>query len=341
MHTASEKLVQFFKKLLARVQDAWNRRTNIRTVLVLGSIIPAVLAFNIILNSPPKDFKVHTLIKIEAGEPLSSIADSLYKQNVIRFPRIFTIVAELSGNSRRIYSGDYYFTKPLTMLGVLSRISTGAFGLEPITFRVIEGDTVARIAARCEKVLFKCSKEKFIDEAQSFEGYLFPDTYTFLPNVDEHTVVKTLNDTFYSKIYPLQDQIMKSKYTLNEIVTFASILEKEERTTRDRRLIAGVIENRLEKDMALQVDATFLYLIGKGSLDLTRKDLAMDSPYNTYTHKGLPPGPIGSPSLDAIEAVLNPTKSNYLFYLANRAGKTFYGETYDDHLKNRRLYLNK
>jgi UPF0755 protein len=278
---------------------------------------------------------------VQSGLALSQISESLYEQKVIRYPKLFTLAATLTGNSHSIYSGDYYFSKPLSMLGVLSRISTGAFGLEPVRFTVYEGQTVAKMAAQCEKIFFRCTKEKFIEEAQSFEGFLYPDTYTFLPNANEHTIVKTLNDTFYNKIYPLQGQILKSKYTLHEIVTIASILEKEERTTYDRRMIAGVIENRLAKDMPLQVDATFLYLLGKGSFDLTKKDLAMDNPYNTYTHKGLPPGPIGSPSLDAIEAVLNPTDNEYLYYLANNHGKTFYGKTYADHLRNRELHLNK
>lgn len=339
-----EGLTKWWNLLRARfhgVVDTWNYRTNTRTLLIAGSLIPLSIALHIVFNSAPQNFPTHELVTVESGAPLSDIAESLYDQHVVRFPLLFKIIAMVTGNSHSIYSGDYYFSKPLSMIGVLSRISTGAFGLEPVTLTIYPGETVAKMAQQCEKIFFRCTRERFSEAAQSFEGYLFPDTYTFLPNADERTIVKTLNDTFYTKIYPLQDQILKSQYSLHEIITIASILEREERTTKDRRLIAGVIENRLKKDMPLQVDATFLYLLGKGSFDLTKKDLALDNPYNTYTHKGLPPGPIGSPSLDAIEAVLNPTPSKYLYYLANASGKTFYGETYADHLRNRQQHLNK
>ena len=124
-----------------------------------------------------------------------------------------------------------------------------------------------------------------------------------------------------------------------DIVTMASILEKEAKNTRDRKMIAGVLWNRLDRGMLLQVDAVFLYTIGRTTFDLTMKDLASDSPYNTYRYKGLPPTPIGSPSLDSLVAAMTPTKSDYLFYLADNDHVTHYSKTYREHLRKKRLYL--
>ena len=119
----------------------------------------------------------------------------------------------------------------------------------------------------------------------------------------------------------------------------ASIVEREARDPEDRRMIAGVLWNRLSRGMALQVDVTFLYTIGKGTFQLTTKDLTNDSPYNTYVHKGFPPTPIGSPSLDSLLAAAVPTKNSYLYYLADHSGVTYFSKTYQEHLRKKRLYL--
>jgi UPF0755 protein len=120
----------------------------------------------------------------------------------------------------------------------------------------------------------------------------------------------------------------------------ASIIEKEEFEDVDRKMISGVLRNRMRINMPLQVDATFLYILGKGSAQLTRKDLAMDSPYNTYVYAGLPPGPIGSPSLSSILAALFPTSNPYIFYLADSTGTTYYSENYEQHLAKKRKYID-
>jgi UPF0755 protein len=126
---------------------------------------------------------------------------------------------------------------------------------------------------------------------------------------------------------------------LKDVVIMASILEREAHNLDDRRMIAGVLYNRLKIDMRLQVDVTFLYTLGKGTFQITDADLASDNPYNTYKHKGLPPGPIGSPSLQSLIAAVTPTKNKYLYFLADHNGVTHFCEDYDCQLENKAKYF--
>jgi len=160
-----------------------------------------------------------------------------------------------------------------------------------------------------------------------------------LPNANEQSVLQAMRENFNDHIKELAPEIASSTHSLSDVIIMASILEKEAFNTKDRRMIAGVLWNRLKKGMALQVDATFLYTLGKGTFQLTKADLAADSPYNTYKNKGLPPTPIGSPSLDSIEAALNPIPNNYLYFLADHDGVTHYCKDYDCQLANKELYF--
>jgi UPF0755 protein len=187
--------------------------------------------------------------------------------------------------------------------------------------------------------LKRVTKEEFMYEALPYEGFLFPDTYFFLPNATTESIITTLRATFDEKTSEVKGDITASGHDLEDVVIMASLLEKEASNYRDQQMIAGVLWNRLEDDMLLQVDATFLYTIGKGTFELTRSDLASDSPYNTYKHKGLPPTPIGNPGLRAIQAVLNPVEHEYLFYLADSDGVTHYSVTHDEHVRKKRIYF--
>ncbi|HWP61628.1 MAG TPA: endolytic transglycosylase MltG, partial [Candidatus Paceibacterota bacterium] len=170
------------------------------------------------------------------------------------------------------------------------------------------------------------------------EGYLFPDTYFFLPNANADTVIETMSQNFNAQIASIAPPLASSTHAVSDIIKMASIVEKEARTDQDRKLIAGVLWRRIRLGMPLQSDVTFLY-IGKNPSLLTTSDLKSDSPYNTYTHKGLPPTPIDSPSLASIEASAQPVDKGYLFYLADHSGVTHYCKTYACQLANERTYL--
>jgi UPF0755 protein len=136
------------------------------------------------------------------------------------------------------------------------------------------------------------------------------------------------------------DEIGRQKRSLYEVLTIASMLEEEARTYEDRRMIAGIIQNRIKANIPLQIDATLMYVTGRGTHLLTEEDLNLDSPYNTYEYKGLPLGPISSPGIEAIRAALDPAKSNYLYYLSDKNGKIYYSKTFEEHKAKKLKYLN-
>jgi len=174
----------------------------------------------------------------------------------------------------------------------------------------------------------------------SLEGFLFPDTYLFLPNAKPSDVLAVFEENFNVKIKSIDDAIRAFKKPLKDIVIMASILEAEARTTETRRIIAGILWKRLSIGMPLQVDAPFQYIIGKNTFQLTTGDLKFDSPYNTYLYKGLPPGAIGNPGLDAILATTYPQGNDYLYFLTTDDGVAIYGRNFEEHKANKARYLN-
>jgi UPF0755 protein len=175
--------------------------------------------------------------------------------------------------------------------------------------------------------------------SENDEGYLFPDTYEFFENATTGEVYTRLRETFDLKTSELSKQVGPGGESFRDVMILASIIEEEVPEPEDRRIVSGILWKRLSIGMPLQVDATFQYTIGKGSFELTKEDLASDSPYNTYTRRGLPPTPIASPSLDAIDAALHPEKTGYLFYLSGTDGTTHYAKDFEGHKLNRAKYL--
>ncbi len=334
-----EKTFDDFDALQARLSAGWREHSNRRTLIVI--VVAGALAILSYLYAirPPDDFPTDDLVSVDSGMPLSQIAQSLYEQKVIRSPFAFEVFVRILGRERGVQAGDYIFNEPKDSWTVAKAISIGAFGLEPRRVRIPEGATTREMATILSASLPRFDADAFLLEARPQEGYLFPDTYFFLPNADEKTVVQAMRQNFDTQIESLQPQIDASGHSLSDIVIMASIIEREARNPTDRRLISGVLWNRIKKGMPLQVDATFLYTIGKNTFQLTTADLKTDNPYNTYTNKGLPPGPIGSPSLDALEAAATPTPNDYLYYLADKNGVTHYSKTYAQHLANKAKYL--
>jgi UPF0755 protein len=170
---------------------------------------------------------------------------------------------------------------------------------------------------------------------------LFPDTYFIFPGERADTVHKMLRENFDQQILDedVVAAIEESGKTLEELLVMASILEKEASRMQDRRTIAGILWERIDRGMPLQVDAVFPYIIGKNTFELTLEDLKVDSPYNTYANKGLPPGPIGNPGLNSILAAATPIASEYLFFLSDYSGDFHFSRTYEQHLNYKRQYL--
>ncbi len=336
---ALRKVFDDFDDAQADLAEGWRPHANRRTVIIL--VIAGIAAGLIYTQAiePPDAFPVQELVVVEEGAALSTIAQSLYAQQVIRSPLAFELSMRALGHARDAKAGDYIFKEPTSVWGVARRISTGAFGLEPVRIRIGEGATTREMAEQLARALPRFDADAFLLAARPQEGYLFPDTYFFLPNAREDAVLETLRQNFDEHIAEVQPLIDASGRSLEELVIMASIIEREARIPADRRMISGVLWNRIERGMPLQVDVTFLYTVGKNTFQLTLADLRTDHPYNTYVNKGLPPGPIGSPSLDSIRAAAEPTKNPYLFYLADMNGTTHFSKTYEEHLRKKRLYL--
>jgi UPF0755 protein len=277
--------------------------------------------------------------EIKSGQSLFSISEQLYEENIIKSRRAFEILMIILGSDRQISFGEFYFERPLSVIEVALRISGKEFGVEKIRVTFPEGFSTKEMSARLGVAFPSFDAAKFESLVINKEGYLFPDTYSFFPSVREEFIVETLKQNFEKKIAPLKNEIASSGRTKEEIIIMASLLEKEARGENDNRVIAGILWKRLDMGMRLQVDAPFLYLLGKQSSELTRADLQIDSPFNTYRYQGLPPSPINNPGLNTIRAALQPKESPYLFYLHDSNGVVRYARTYAEHLQNIRKYL--
>lgn len=323
-----------------RLAAEWREHSTRRSVVMIVAGGSLALGMYMYAIAPPRDFPIGLLVSVPEGTTAGEIGKILEEQKVIQQSIAFRVSIMLLGRDRDVRAGDYLFKEPKDVISVARVITTGAFGLEPRRFRVPEGATTHEMAKLYSTELQRFDTEKFIAAAQPQEGYLFPDTYFFLPNATADTVLSAMRQNFDEKIAALNEDIVKSGKTLNEVVIMASILEREARIYEDRRMIAGVLWRRLKIDMALQVDAAFLYSIGRSTFTLTKADLRnSDDPYNTYVNKGLPPGAIGSPSLSSLKAAVNPIDKGYLFYLADNSNVTHYSKTYEEHLRLKALYL--
>jgi len=305
--------------------------------VIFGSVALLFLFFSLIL--PPSDFPVGAIILIEEGSTLQQIADDLEEKKVIKSATIFTGLAKMLMNGRGVIAGDYFFEEKCSVVKVVWRTISATYGITPTRITFIEGSTIYDIANLVKKKFPRFDEVEFLEIAQKEEGFLFPDTYYFLPSVTPQSVITTMKDNFYKKIEEISVKIESFDKDLDEIVIMASILEKEARTLKSKQMIAGILWKRIEIDMPLQVDAVFPYIIGKNTYQLSLEDLKVDSPYNTYRNKGLPIGPIANPSLWSLLATVTPIDSDYLFYLSDQSGNMHYAVDFEQHKSNKRLYL--
>lgn len=334
-----QKLFDKGSHFLAALSERWQKHGNRRTlaaVLILGVLSTLLYVYAI---QPPDSFPLQTLVSVPEGESLKDVADTLGQDEVVRSPFMFRVLVTLMGQEKSVHAGDYLFTEPLDVFSVARALAIGQYGLEPARIRIPEGATTKQMAVIFGNRLLRFNEDSFLSQATPQEGYLFPDTYFFLPNATEKTVIEAMRQNFDQKVASIQPQIASSTHSLHDTVIMASILEREAYNTDDRRMIAGVLWNRINRGMPLQVDATFAYTIGKGTFQLTMKDLTTPSPYNTYVNKGLPPTPIGSPSLDSLTAAVTPTKNDFLYFLADKHGVTHFCKNYACQLANKARYF--
>lgn len=295
-------------------------------------------------------------VTIPQGASTSDIADILKENNLIKSTFMFRVNSKLEGFDGTYQQGTYEVDQGLEPTQIMELLQTGVV-LDDVKFTVPEGYNTKQIAARAEKMGI-CTAEEFINECNTgsfdfdflkdlpdrelkLEGYLFPDTYYIEEETTAHDLIQAMLKRFeqmYTKEY--QDVVEASGHTLDEMVTIASIIEKEIKLDEERPRAAGVIYNRLEEGMPLQVDATVLYAMGIVKEDISTVDLQYDSPYNTYQVDGLPVGPISNPGEKSFQAALYPEVNNYIYYVVEAKGQNnhVFCETYDEFLTAKANY---
>jgi len=325
-----------------------------RFIGILLVVVIIWLVSSIFLNS---DNNIdEQLFIIESGESVDSITNRLKVDGYIDSSLAFKSYLQVTDRSSQLKAGEHYLSSAMSISEIVDRLVTAASQRdEQIT--LIEGWTNAQVGEYLRDTnqiaindfLAAANKDyptfdwlPRITLRDHLQGYLFPDTYRILPGSSSEDIIIKLLETFETKVYkPLEKDIAKHSMTLHELLTLASIVEMEVSSKSDRALVADIFLRRLGDNYPLQSDATVNYITQSGRAQSTIKDTKIDSPYNTYKYAGLPPGPIGNPSLSSIEAVLNPIPNTYYFFLTTKDdGRVMYSRTYDEHLDNKAKYLD-
>ena len=291
----------------------------------------------------PIDFKYREFtVEIPRGSTFSATADILEGAGLIRHKRQFYLLALLMNAPKHIKPGEYDLSSSMTPVAVLDKLVQGK--IKGYFVFIPEGFTLRRIASRLENAGL-ADREKFIGfasdsillstlgiEGESAEGYLFPNTYKFDKLMGEEGVIRFMVKQFKKGITPeILERADEVHFTLNELVTLASIIEKEGGPDEERSMISAVFHNRLKKGMRLQSDPTVIYGIKDFDGNLRRSDLRKKTPYNTYTMKGLPPGPICNPGMEAIKAALYPASVDFLYFVSKNNGSHQFSSNLKDH----------
>lgn len=299
---------------------------------------------------PVSDQPDPKVFQVEKGVTLKQVAYRLTDQNLIRGPSSFRLLAYLRNKQNQIKAGEFELSPSMTPLEILNRITSGKSILYSIT--VPEGYRITEIAALLsqrgfvdEEEFTRLTKDRGLIDSlgipvETLEGYLFPETFHFSKDASERKIIQTMVETF-------KKQAIKSEYlerarqlgfSFHEIVTLAAMIEKETGVESERGLISAVFHNRLRKKMRLQCDPTVIYAIANFDGNLRKKDLSIDSPYNTYKYRGLPPGPIASPGAQSIHAALYPAETSHIYFVSKKDGSHAFSSNLIDHNRAVRKY---
>lgn len=308
---------------------------------ILGAFVFCIVSFCIYIFfiSAPSAYPSNSVVTISSGENLKMVVGDFYAKHIVRSPVAFQSLVILFGGEKKVIAGDYLLTHSENAITLALRIVSGTFGMEEVKVTIPEGFSTFDIADTLEQKLVQFDRTAFLKVASPKEGYLFPDTYFFPPASRPDDIVLRMENNFSEKIKMFEGALSTSTHTKAEIVTMASILEGEATSTKDRQIVAGILWNRIKKKIPLQVDATFRYINGKTTETLTLDDLKIDSPYNTYVYRGLPPTPINNPGADALFAALHPIQTKYVYFLTGKDGVMHYAITFEEHKKNKEKYL--
>lgn len=320
--------------------------THLWATFLLATVLLTVLVhFYIALFVPPTSEKVWKEIQVTEGMSFQALAVKLQQEGIIRYRGYFRLIGRMQGITRRIRVGYYGFGSHMSLWKVLEALRKGRV----IEYQVVvpEGYNLFQIGWTLSQTPLLPDPNEFITLAQdpsftrslgidanSLEGYLFPDTYYLPKGIAVQDIAKRMvlrykgvfSDSLHARAKALG-------FTEHQIITLASIVEKEAKVESERKIVAAVYHNRLKKGMKLQADPTAVYGTRAWIKKVTAQDLKRRSPYNTYLHKGLPPGPIANPGQGAILATLYPEKVDYLFFVAQGDGSHYFSTDFNEHEK--------
>lgn len=371
--TPSERLERRRAERAAHRKRARNRRFRIGCSAFIILILLAFVGVGIRMiqvsqntQEMEAEKKPAISITIDEGEAVSDIASKLEKEGVINNAGLFKLYVRLKNEGADFKAGTHLFAENMPMKAVVKELknaSGGGVGVVKILVR--EGSTLDQIAEAVEKATGVSKKEfkaTVTDEAliqqlvdrhpdllkevadkedvrYTLEGYLFPATYDYNLKEGLPSLITQMVDKCAEVVGPFEADIQASGHTVNEIMAMASLIEKEGVTPEDRQKISSVFYNRIAQGMPIQSDISVLYALGTHKEMVTFKDLEVDSPYNLYKNEGLPPGPMNSPSEEAIDAAVHPADTNYIYFYADlKTGKVYFTDDYDQHLAWQKEY---
>lgn len=338
----------------ARLKDklkslGWKKWTAIAAVFIVlvGGGFGLYLAFGTtaVMQRSDRDAQENIYMTVKSGTTASEISDKLTKLGVIDSKMRFWWLMKLQGDANKFKTGTYAFKPHMDEQAVLDKLVAGDTTI--VKFTIPEGFGVKEIAKRlADEGLV--DENEFLEKAKNYapysymkkgpnvryaaEGYLFPDTYELQSDATPEIIMKMMTQDFDNRLTPeMRQQAAAMGLSIHDLITLASLVEKEARYDEDRPIIAQVFLKRLQIGMPLQSDAPLQYLMAGPKEDVSLADTKIDSPYNTYQHQGLPPGPIASPGMKAINAVLHPAATDYLYFVADRQGHNHYSTTYEEH----------
>ncbi|HXY62736.1 MAG TPA: endolytic transglycosylase MltG [Nitrospirota bacterium] len=315
------------------------------TFLAATVVLIIIIHFYIALFVPPANEKVWKEVQVTDGMSFKAIAATLRKEGIIRYRGYFELIGRIEGISRKVRVGYYGLSTNMSLWEVLDALRKGKI----IEYEVVipEGYNVYQIAWTLSGTPLVSDPQEFIKlvknkeyvhsvgiDADSLEGYLFPDTYFLPKGIKLEDIPRKMVQRYKAAFVDSYRRRAKDLgFSEHQIITLASIVEKEAKVPSERKLIAAVYHNRLKLGMKLQADPTAVYGTKAWITKVTAQDLKRKSPYNTYLHKGLPPGPIANPGEGSILATLYPDNADYLFFVAQGDGSHFFSKDFDAHAK--------
>jgi UPF0755 protein len=320
-------------------------------IFVIGLIF--IISYKKVIEKPLKSNENTILIEVKPGEGFNDILNKLDKENKLSSKLLLKVKLAIDKKNVKLREGIYEVDTNSTLENLINSLEneTGDKGLVKLT--IPEGYSIEDIAKAVEGKDI-CTKEEFIKAVQNYElpgfvkandkkrynleGFLYPDTYLIEKKSNANDIIKIMLNRFEDIIKQVKDEtkVDIKDEDVEKIITIASMIEKEAKVQSDRPLISSVIQNRLEKDMKLQIDAAVIYALGYHVDVVLNKHLEVDSPYNVYKYKGLPIGPIANPGVDCIKAALLPEKTDYLYYILQGNGSHYFTNNYEDFLKKKK-----